>query len=118
MSGYIIGGGRVLTEAQAAREAREQALRDEANERARAIYLADLAAREAEKAAAADARIDAALAPERVRLEREWLADHPEATAADFAARAWPHLRANLLETRVRAEHERLADASGLYTAF
>lgn len=118
MDDYMIERGRILTAAQAAREAREQAQRDEENERARAVYLADLAARETEKVAAADAQLDAVLAPERARIERAWLADHPEATPADFAARAWPHLRRNLVESRTRAAHERQADASGLYSAF
>ena len=88
---------------EAAAEAQRQADAAE-NQRLRNNYLAGLAAKRAADTAENEARLEAALAPERIRLERQWLADHPDRTRADFLARAWPQLRQNLGDERA-AEH-------------
>lgn len=53
-----------------------------------------------------EARIDAELEPEKQRLQRQWLADHPDKTARDFNTHAWPLLRANILEQHKAATFE------------
>ena len=92
---------READEAAAARQAEADA---QENERLRDRYLAGLAAKRAADAAENDARLEAALAPERTRLERQWLADHPGHSAEDFRRRAWPQLRQNLGDERA-AQH-------------
>ena len=88
---------------EAAAEAQRQADAAE-NERLRNNYLAGLAAKRAADAAENEARLEAALAPQRDRLEREWLANHPDHSPEDFRRRAWPQLRQNLGDERA-AEH-------------
>jgi len=88
---------------EAAAEAQRQADAAE-NERLRNNYLAGLAAKQAAAQAEQDARLEAALAPERDRLEREWLANHPDHSPEDFRRRAWPQLRQNLGDERA-AQH-------------
>jgi len=88
---------------EAAAEAQRQADAAE-NERLRNNYLAGLAAQRAADEAANNDRLEAALAPERTRLERQWLADHPGHSPEDFRRRAWPQLRANLGDERA-AQH-------------
>jgi hypothetical protein len=73
-----------------ARARHEQAVADE---------LAKLAAQKA-------AALDAALDPHRLRMQREWVADHPGQTAADFMAHAWPQLKPNLIEDLNREAEE------------
>jgi len=74
------------------------------NQRLRDRYLAELAASRAAAQAEQDSRLEAALAPERDRLEREWLANHPDHSPEDFRRRAWPLLRQNLGDQRA-GEH-------------
>ncbi len=88
---------------EAAAEAQRQADTAE-NERLRDRYLAGLAAQRAADEAANNARLEAALAPERDRLERQWVADHPGHSAEDFRRHAWPQLRQNLGDQRA-GEH-------------
>ena len=70
------------------------------NAEARQRHLNSLETARAAKLREYDAAIDAELAPERARLERAWLADHPNDTPADFEKKAWHHLKANLIEQR------------------
>ena len=88
---------------EAAAEAQRQADAAE-NEHLRNNYLAGLAAKQAAAQAEQAARLEAALAPERDRLQRQWLADHPDLTPEDFRRRAWPQLRQNLGDERA-GEH-------------
>lgn len=53
--------------------------------------------------AADEAEFDRQIGPEKVKLRRQWLSDHPSNTAADFEAKAWPHLRANLRDEAKQA---------------
>jgi hypothetical protein len=70
------------------------------NDETRRKYLAGLENEKTAKQAEADARIDARLEPQKQFLKREWLANNPNETAADFEKKAWVHLRENLLEQR------------------
>ncbi len=70
------------------------------NDETRRKYLAGLENEKAAKQAEADARIDAGLEPQKQFLKREWLANNPNETAADFEKKAWQHLRLNLIEQR------------------
>ena len=88
------------------------------NERLGARRLAALAAERAAAEAEQDDRLESALAPERDRLQRQWLADHPDLTPEDFRRRAWPRLRENLGDERA-VEHleaqKRALARSGAY---
>jgi hypothetical protein len=44
--------------------------------------------------------IDAELLPTKLRLKRDWLANNPTFTEADFEEKAWNYLRQNLIEER------------------
>ena len=88
---------------QAAAEAQRQEDSQE-NERLGARRLAALAAKRAADEAANDARLEASLEPERTKLQRQWLADHPDLTPEDSRRRAWPQLRQNLGDERA-AQH-------------
>ena len=90
---------------EAAAEAQRQADAQE-NERLGARRLAALAAERAAVEAANDARLEASLEPERTKLQRQWLADHPDHSAEDFRSKAWPRLRANLGDQRAAELHE------------
>ncbi len=63
-------------------------------------------AERAERRAAADARLEQEIAPERVRLMRDWLANHPDHDEKDFMAVAWAHLRLNVIAERDRRQSE------------
>jgi len=80
--------------------------------------LAGLAAERAAAEAEQDSRLELALEPERLRLQREWLAAHPDHTAQDFRTKAWPRLRLNLADERA-AQHleqqKRALARSGAY---
>jgi hypothetical protein len=91
------------------------------NERVRETYLKGLEDEKTEKAARDLAALDAELAPERTRLQREWLANNPGKGQQDFLRHAWPHLRANLVEQREHDHEQELYErtkASGLYHRF
>ncbi len=106
---------READEAAAARQAEADAAE---NQRLRDRYLSGLAAQRAADEAGNNARLEAALGPERIALERQWLADHPDHTPEDFRRRAWPQLRAGLREQRAREHFEAQKAAlrrSGLY---
>jgi len=89
------------------------------NNEARARYNTKLEAERAAKKADADAQIEAALAPEKRRLQNEWMVNHPDKTAEDFNKSAWIHLRENLIEQRkneaMNAEIQ-LQSATGRYS--
>ncbi len=70
------------------------------NNEARARYNTKLEAERAAKKADADAQTEIALAPEKRRLQNEWLANNPAQTAADFEKKAWHLLKENLIEQR------------------
>ncbi len=70
------------------------------NDETRRQYLNGLEQARAAKQAEADARVDAELEPKKQTLMREWLANNPNETAADFEKKAWQHLRTNLIEQR------------------
>ena len=94
---------REAEQADAARQAEADAAE---NERLGARRLAALAAKRAADEAANDARLEASLEPERTKLQRQWLADHPDHSAEDFRSKAWPRLRANLGDQRAAELHE------------
>ena len=58
------------------------------------------------KAREHETQIDAELLPKKLRLKRQWLADNPTFSEADFESKAWIHLRANLVEERTDAGRE------------
>jgi hypothetical protein len=105
-AGYSDDFTRQREAEQAAAERQRQADAAE-NQAARDAYLGRVAAERETQRAAAEALVDADLAAERTRLERQWLADHPDRTAADFRTHAWPQLRANLVEQRAAETLER-----------
>jgi hypothetical protein len=70
------------------------------NEAARQRHLAKLDDDRKAKQAENDAQIELSLAPEKRRLQNEWLANNPNETAADFEKKAWHLLRENLIEQR------------------
>jgi hypothetical protein len=70
------------------------------NDETRRKYLAGLENEKAQKQAERDRQIDAGLEPQKQFLKREWLANNPNETAADFEKKAWQHLRLNLIEQR------------------
>jgi hypothetical protein len=91
------------------------------NQKARDAYLKGLEDEKTEKAARDLAALDAELAPDRTRLQREWLAINTGKTEQDFLRHAWPHLRANLVEQREHDHEQELYErtkASGLYHRF
>ncbi len=103
-------------EAQQAREVEE---RREANEAARNRYLAKLAAEKEERRKVAEAKLEEQLAPDKARTQREWLANHPGKTVAEFERYAWPQLRLNVIEDRQHAQLEQAKAslrASGRYS--
>ncbi len=73
------------------------------NAQTRRKYLDGLEAAKAEKQRELDAVIELDLAPEKRRLQNEWLANNPNFTASDFEQKAWHLLKENLIEQR-RAE--------------
>jgi hypothetical protein len=88
------------------------------NDEARARYFAKLDAEKAERHAAAEAAVEAQIAPERASLMREWLAQDVARTEAQFNSHAWPQLRLNVIEQRERAAADALKAslrASGQY---
>jgi hypothetical protein len=70
------------------------------NDETRRKYLAGLENEKAQKQAERDKQIDTGLEPTKQTLMREWLANNPNETAADFEKKAWQHLRANIIEQR------------------
>ncbi len=88
------------------------------NEAARQRHLAKLADDRKAKQDEADAQIELSLAPEKKRLQNQWLVDNPTQTVADFEKKAWHLLKENLIEQRnadsLSAEIQR-QKASGLY---
>ncbi len=70
------------------------------NDETRRKYLAGLENEKAAKQAERDTQVDAELEPTKQTLMREWLANNPNETAADFEKKAWQHLRTNLIKQR------------------
>ncbi len=70
------------------------------NAELRRKHLAGLDEEKAERQREHDAEIDRELEPQKQRLMREWLVNHPNETADDFGKKAWIHLRQNLIEER------------------
>ncbi len=70
------------------------------NDAARQRHLSKIAAAKDEKRRQHEREIDAELLPTKLRLKRDWLANNPTFTEADFESKAWTHLRANLVEER------------------
>jgi hypothetical protein len=71
-----------------------------ANAETRRKYLATLQEKRDAEARADERVIDAELLPTKLRLKRDWLANNPTFTEADFEQKAWVHLRQNLVEER------------------
>jgi hypothetical protein len=91
------------------------------NQKARDAYLKGLEDEKAEKEVQDLAALDAELASERARLQREWLANNPGKGQQDFLRHAWPQLRTNLVQQREREHEQELyerAKASGVYHRF
>jgi hypothetical protein len=89
------------------------------NATARAKHLDGLTAAKADKKREYDAEIDRELAPQKQQLMRQWLANNPTQTPADFEKKAWIHLRENLVEQRGAdnsAATRRQLQASGRYS--
>jgi hypothetical protein len=70
------------------------------NAETRRKYLAKIDGDRKAKQAETDAQIELSLAPEKKRLQNEWLANNPTQTAADFEKKAWHLLKENLIEQR------------------
>ncbi len=87
-------------------ELEEQAERDRQNAASRDRYLAKLEAERAELRAAAETKLEAEIAPTRLRLMRDWLANHPGLSEKEFHTHAWPNLRLNVIEERERRQFE------------
>jgi hypothetical protein len=90
-----------------------------ANEEAAGRWHAKVKPEQDTKRAEDEATLEAELAPERERLQREWLAAHPGKAVADFLRHAWPGLRQNIIEARRQAELDaiqRQFHASGMYS--
>jgi hypothetical protein len=89
------------------------------NAETRRKYLAKLDDEKKARQAETDAQTDLELAPEKRRLQNEWLANNPTQTAADFEKKAWHLLKENLIEQRnadsLSAEIQR-QKASGGYS--
>ncbi len=87
------------------------------NAEARRQRLAGLERQRKAKQAETDAEIDLELAPEKRRLQNDWLANNPDLTEADFEKKTWQHLRANLIEQRkTEAINAKIQSASGRYS--
>jgi septum formation inhibitor MinC len=70
------------------------------NAEARRRHLAKLDDDRKAKQAETDALTELQLAPEKRRLQNEWLANNPGQTAADFDKKAWHLLKENLIEQK------------------
>jgi hypothetical protein len=70
------------------------------NAEARKRILANLDTKKQAEQAQTDAEMESLLAPEKKRLQNEWLANNPTQTAADFEKKAWHLLKENLIEQR------------------
>lgn len=70
------------------------------NAELRRKYLDGLEQQRKAKQAETDAAIELDLAPEKRRLQNEWLANNPNETVADFEKKAWHLLKENLIEQR------------------
>jgi multidrug efflux pump subunit AcrA (membrane-fusion protein) len=88
------------------KEAEAEAERKSRNDAARGRYLAKLDAEQDALRAAAEARLEEAIAPDRLRLMRDWLANHAGKSEKDFMDVAWPHHRLNFIEERDRRQLE------------
>ncbi len=87
------------------------------NAEARRKYLAKLDDEKKAKQAERDAQTDLGLAPEKRRLQNEWLANNPTQTAADFEKKAWHLLKENLIEQRkTEAINAEIQSAFGRYS--
>jgi hypothetical protein len=75
------------------------------NAKAHNQHLAELQEKRDAEERAIERRIDEELLPKKLRLKRQWLADNPTFTEADFESKAWVHLRQNLIEERTDAGH-------------
>jgi hypothetical protein len=101
-------------------EVRDRTLQRQQSENSelRRKRLAKLDDEKKARQAETDAQTDLALAPEKRRLQNQWLVDNPTQTAADFEKKAWHLLKENLLEQRnadsFDAEVQR-QKASGLF---
>ena len=86
---------------------------------ARVETLVKEEAEKADRLKAQEERLEEALSPERERLMREWIANHPGKTEADFSRFAWPQLRPNVVaerEAHFRREQSERILASGQYS--
>jgi hypothetical protein len=116
-----------LARQRAEREEREreekaaQDERDRSNAATRKAYLDGLEAKRADERRRAEARVDAQLADEKTRTGREWLANHPDKTPADFEATWTRFLRPNAVQEleRLKGEATRASLLStGKYSPF
>ncbi len=65
-----------------------------------------------------EAEVERELAPDKERTQREWLANHPGKTVADFERHAWPQLRLNIIAQKQAESFEQTKAsmrASGRY---
>jgi hypothetical protein len=83
-------------EAAAAEVQRQEAERAQAQTEARERIKARAAAKRLASATQAEIAREQLLQPEKIRLQREWLANHPDKNEDDFTRYAWPQLRANV----------------------
>ncbi len=91
---------RGIAEANAriAERERAEAERQRGIARRHAEHLEELKAKREADRQRSELKLDEDMADERARIERQWLADHPDKKPADFKKLAWPHLRENLKE--------------------
>ncbi len=97
-----VGWQEERQERERAEEQRREESRRE-NEAARKKYLAELDARREVRRQEADKALELQLEQKKQYLMRDWLAQHPGKTDADFNKQAWPLLRQNILEDDKRA---------------
>ncbi len=69
-------------------------------------FLAGLQEKKDAEARQHEREIDVELLPQKQRLMRQWLSDHPDLAESDFESKAWIHLRQNLVEERTDAARE------------
>ena len=87
---------------QIARQEREAQEHERAKEESRRRWALKLETDREEQQRASEARLEEELAPDKARIQREWLANHPGKTPAEFDRFAWPQIRLNLVEDRRR----------------
>lgn len=88
----------------------EQSARDAANAASLQARLNEIEAKKEAERKAADAIDEQSLAPDKTRVLREWLANDPARTEAQFNSHAWPQLRLNIIEAKRATSFEAMKE--------